>query len=333
MTLQYSREEEEFPIEELDKSGKWSESFQGETRAGQGDKERTGLPGIIKWGGFVRASLVAQMVKSLPAVWETQVRSLGQEDPLEKEMATHSSILAWKIPWIEKPGRLQSMRSQRVRSNWETSHTFRWGARVLKRRGNRKYEKQRERWRDRQSNNDITRGLRNNVGFPSGSVGKESTCSTEDIVDDGSIPGLGRSPGEGDGYPHQYFLPERLVWVKASAFLTWITTSTSWFPCHSLFWGFPGGASGKEPTRNTEDIRDSGSIPGSGRSRGGGNGNPLQYSCLGNPKDRGDQHATVQEAGQNLVTKQQQQGILNVWGTPFPPTLLLVCFFLLERTL
>ena len=60
-------------------------------------------------------SLVAQMVKRLPAVWETQVRSLGWEDPLEKEMATHSSTLAWKIPWTEEPGRLQSMRSQRVR--------------------------------------------------------------------------------------------------------------------------------------------------------------------------------------------------------------------------
>ena len=60
------------------------------------------------------ASLVAQMVKRLPAMQETQVRSLGWEDPLEKEMAIHSSILAWKIPWIEEPGRPQSMWSQRV---------------------------------------------------------------------------------------------------------------------------------------------------------------------------------------------------------------------------
>ena len=59
-------------------------------------------------------SLVAQMVKHLPAMQETQVRSLGPEDPLEKEMATHPSILAWKIPWTEEPGRLQSMGSQRV---------------------------------------------------------------------------------------------------------------------------------------------------------------------------------------------------------------------------
>ena len=57
------------------------------------------------------------MVKCLPAMQETRVRSLGQEDPLEKEMATHSSTLAWKIPWTEEPGRLQSMGLQRVRHN------------------------------------------------------------------------------------------------------------------------------------------------------------------------------------------------------------------------
>ena len=56
-----------------------------------------------------RASLVAQLVKNLPAVQETRVRFQGLEDPLEKEMATHSSILAWRIPWIEEPGGLQSM--------------------------------------------------------------------------------------------------------------------------------------------------------------------------------------------------------------------------------
>ena len=60
------------------------------------------------------ASLVAQTVKRLPTMWETRVQSLGQEDLLEKEMATHSSILAWKIPQTEEPGRLQSMGSQRI---------------------------------------------------------------------------------------------------------------------------------------------------------------------------------------------------------------------------
>ena len=61
------------------------------------------------------ASLVAQTVKRLPTMWETRVRPLGREDPLEKEMATHSSIHAWKIPWTEEPGGLQSMGLQRVR--------------------------------------------------------------------------------------------------------------------------------------------------------------------------------------------------------------------------
>ena len=63
------------------------------------------------------ASLVAQTVKRLSAMQETQVRSLGWEDPLEKEMAAHSSILAWKIPWTEEPGRLQSMGLQSVSHN------------------------------------------------------------------------------------------------------------------------------------------------------------------------------------------------------------------------
>ena len=59
-------------------------------------------------------SLVAQKVKRLPAMWETWVRFLGREDSLEKDMAIHSSTLAWKIPWTEEPDRLQSMGSQRV---------------------------------------------------------------------------------------------------------------------------------------------------------------------------------------------------------------------------
>ena len=65
--------------------------------------------------GSLFALLVTQTVKRLPAMQETRVRFLGWEDPLEKEMATHSSTPAWKIPWTEKPGGLQSMGSQRVR--------------------------------------------------------------------------------------------------------------------------------------------------------------------------------------------------------------------------
>ena len=63
------------------------------------------------------------MVKNMPAIQESQVWSLGQEDPLEKGMATHSSILAWRIPWVEDPGRLQSVGLQRVRLDWATNTT------------------------------------------------------------------------------------------------------------------------------------------------------------------------------------------------------------------
>ena len=62
----------------------------------------------------VWASLVTQLVKNLPAMWKTWFRSLGWEDPLEEGMVAHSIILAWRIPWTEEPGRLQSMGSQRV---------------------------------------------------------------------------------------------------------------------------------------------------------------------------------------------------------------------------
>ena len=75
---------------------------------------------FIKTDEIYRASLVAQTVKHLSAMQETQVRSLGWEDPLEKEMAAHSSILAWEISWTEGPGGLQSMGSQRVRHELTT---------------------------------------------------------------------------------------------------------------------------------------------------------------------------------------------------------------------
>ena len=66
-------------------------------------------------------TLVAQRLKCLPAMWETWVQSLGRGDPLEKEMATHSSILAWRIPWTTEPGGLQSTGLQRVGHNWVAS--------------------------------------------------------------------------------------------------------------------------------------------------------------------------------------------------------------------
>ena len=99
----------------------------------------TGRPGVLQFMGSQRVGhywvtelnwteiitmgllLWAQTVKCLPTMQETRVWPLGQEDPLKKEMATHFSTLAWKIPWTEEPGRLQSMGSQRVGHNWETS--------------------------------------------------------------------------------------------------------------------------------------------------------------------------------------------------------------------
>ena len=87
--------------------------------------EATRSPEALPWKPHKVSSAasywVAQKVKCLPAMRETWVWSLGREDPLKKEKATHSSILAWKIPWTEKPGRLQSMGLQRVRHDWATS--------------------------------------------------------------------------------------------------------------------------------------------------------------------------------------------------------------------
>ena len=89
-------------------------SLQSDIRSG-----RRGFPKFTKllWNEvwiIIWASLVAQMLKNLPAMQETQVGSLDWEDPLKKGMATHSSILAWRIPWAEEPGGLQSLGSQRV---------------------------------------------------------------------------------------------------------------------------------------------------------------------------------------------------------------------------
>ena len=81
----------------------------------------TNITNTIHSTSIVWASLVAQMVKNLPAMQETRVWSLGWEDILEKEMATHSSILAWRIPWTEEPGGLQSMGLQRVGYDWATN--------------------------------------------------------------------------------------------------------------------------------------------------------------------------------------------------------------------
>ena len=83
----------------------------------------------IPWSAWT--TLVAQTVKHLPTVWEIGVQSLGWEDTLEKEMATHSSILAWKIPWTEEPGRLQSVRGVAKNQTRLSNFTFTWPAILL----------------------------------------------------------------------------------------------------------------------------------------------------------------------------------------------------------
>ena len=82
--------------------------------------------GKMKWQPAMSDCLVAQWVKNLPAVQESWVWSLGWENPLEKQMATHSSILAWKISWTEEPGGVQSMGSQRLEHDWAANTYTKW---------------------------------------------------------------------------------------------------------------------------------------------------------------------------------------------------------------
>ena len=157
------------------------------------------------------------MVKRLPTTWETWVWALGQEVPLEKEMATHSSILAWKILWTEEPDGLQSMGLQRVGHDWATSlHVclHRMTCRILVPRPGIKPVPLQLAYLIAQlvknppaMQETLVRFLRASLptpvfwGFPYGLAGEESACNAGDL---GSIPGLRRSPGEGKGYPLQY---------------------------------------------------------------------------------------------------------------------------------
>ena len=93
---------------------------------------------FVRLSGLIGVSQVSKWVKNLPVVKEIWVQSQGQEDPLEKRMATHSSVLAWKIPWTEEPGRLQYMGSQRVRHGWSDWACMHAGLIILKsQKGNR----------------------------------------------------------------------------------------------------------------------------------------------------------------------------------------------------
>ena len=94
--------------------GAWWATVQGVTKSRTRLSNFTHLMNKTAIRLLNKSSLVTQTVNSLPAVWEIWVQSLGWEDPLEKETATQSSIVAWRIPWMEEPGRLQNMGSQRV---------------------------------------------------------------------------------------------------------------------------------------------------------------------------------------------------------------------------
>ena len=132
------------------------------------------------------------------------------------------------------------------------------------------------------------------MGFPSSSAGNESACNAGDLA---LIPGLGRSTGEGKGYPLQYSFLEnstdRGAWQATVCGVAENWTQLSDFHSHKDQRASQVVLVVKNPPANAGDGRNMGSIPGSGRSCGEGNRNPLQYSCLENPKDRGAWWATV----------------------------------------
>ena len=173
---------------------------------------------------------------------ETQVRSLGQEDPLEKEMATHSSILAWKIPWTEDPGRLQYMGSQRVRHDWATSlhkdfklsfKIYPINSKVVKFSLQKVSRVLIKHHQHGQSGLQVVPDpllysypVLYHGGFPGGSDSKESACNAGDL---GLIPGSGRSPGEGNGNTLQYscldnFMDRETWWATVHG----VTESRTW---------------------------------------------------------------------------------------------------------
>ena len=192
---------------------------------------------------------MAQRVKCLPAVQETWVWSPGWEDPLEKEMATHSSTLAWNIPWTEEPGRLQSRASQGVAHDWATSllsskkleDCSLWSYRVLF-------------FKELVECNDLTVYLYLLCTYHVLTIALHVLTS------------------------HLNFTTALEVGSIVIIPILYVTQPKA---------GSPGGSVVKNLPANAGDSGDSGWIPGLGRSPGGGNGNPLQYSCLENPMNRG----------------------------------------------
>ena len=206
---------------------------------------------------------------------ETWVRSLGREDPLEKEMATHSSILAWRIPWTEEAGGLQSTGLQRVGHDWATSLHFRrrkWMEFKLSTFGlNGKV------WKQKQSHKN---GLEVWIlSFLTGSMCYTVLQSCLTFCDP-----MDCSPPSSSVHGILLAILE-LVAMPSSRGSSWLRNWT----CVSKV--FPHSSISKIVCLQCR--RDLGLIPGSGRSPGEENGNPFQYSCLENPMDRGAWQGTV----------------------------------------
>ena len=189
-------------------------------------------------------------VKSAPAMQETRDWPLGQEDPLEEEMATHSSILAWEVSWTEEPGGLQSMGLQRVGRDWATEHTLTFKNREIS-------QKNRDSW--------IFLKIKQNRNL----VKKRKVHANLDI-----------NPSK----TYKCFLSNSRCYRASTMY-------------HK---GFSGIVVVKNLLANAGGL---GSIPGLGRSPGAGHSNPLPYSCLeDHPMDRGAWRATVREISKESDT-------------------------------
>ena len=205
----------------------------------------------------------------------------------EKAIATHSSTLAWKIPWMEEPGRLQSMGSLRVQA-WLSIFTFTFHFHALAKE--MATHSSSLAWR--------IPGMEEPGGLPS--MGSHRV--RHDWSDLAAAAAFNKKVSKFSIGPQHM----KVTWIL----FNWQVTGTiinlfeglKWVsPSNRLsFIGFPHGSVVKNPLANAGEAEDSGSIPGSGKSTGGGNGNPLQYSCLGNPMDRGAWWAAV-----HGVTKSQ----------------------------
>ena len=198
---------------------------------------------------------------------ETVTLILGQQDPLENELATHSSTLAWKIPWTEEPGRLRSMESDMTEHTQVLIYIILLVGILLA---------------------SFKNSLNGCLSYSSwnqlkGQMGRGSQKIQWKIMLYSKLECrslvITQAP--------QFFL----IWCDANFVHMFCITRREYFV--SLEESFPGGTEVKNPLANAGDIRDMSLIPGSERSPGEGHGNPLQYSCLEDPMDRGGWWATV----------------------------------------